>query len=135
MLMTHSANHWGVVRNTEEVKQKFYWPNWRKEVSVFVSECEGCLHRAIIDLKDTVPHKKRALQVNQTLCMDLVGLLPLSNNKNNYIHILFDHFSWFVVTVPIPDKSAKTTCSSKEVDSHLWKSGIHLYDVKDGSLH
>ena len=51
MLMIHTANHWGVQRTTEELKQKFYWPNWRKEVSVFVSDCAGCLHREIIDLK------------------------------------------------------------------------------------
>ena len=83
MLTVHTANNWGVQRTTEEVKQKFYWPNWRKEVSVFVSECAGCLCREIIDLKDTVPKENHALQVNQTLCMDLVGLLPISNNKNN----------------------------------------------------
>ena len=30
-------------------------------------------------------NKNRALRVNQTLCMDLVDPLPLSNNKNKYI--------------------------------------------------
>ena len=54
MLMIHTANHWGVQRTTEELKQKFYWPNWRKEVSVFVSDCAGCLHTEIIDLKETI---------------------------------------------------------------------------------
>ena len=44
--------------------------------------------------------------------MDLVGPLPLSKNKNKYILTLFDHFSCFVVTVPIPDNSVKTVCSS-----------------------
>ena len=57
------------------------------------------MHRELIDLKDTVPHDGRALQVNQTLCMDLVGPLPLSKNRNKYILTLFDHFSRFVVTV------------------------------------
>ena len=46
------------------------------------------------------------------LCMDLVDPLPLSNNKNKYILTILDHFSRFVVTVHIPDKSAKTVCSS-----------------------
>ena len=113
MCMVHAANHWGVQRITEEIKQRFYWPGWRKEVSRFVSECPGCLHRELIDLKDcSTPAEIRAIRVNQTLCMDLVGPLPLSNNKNKYILTLFDHFSRFVVTVPIPDKSAKTVCSN-----------------------
>ena len=111
--MVHAANHWGVQRTTEEIKQRFYWPGWRKEVSTFVSECPGCLHRELIDLKDcNTPTENRAIRVNQTLCMDLVGPLPLSNNKNKYVLTLFDHFSRFVVTVPIPDKSAKTVCSN-----------------------
>ena len=79
---------------------------------MFVYDFAGCLHREVIDLKDTVPHKNRALRVNQTLCMDLVGPLSLSNNKNKYILTIFDHFSCFVVTVHITDKSAKTVCSS-----------------------
>ena len=83
-----------------------------KNVSTFVSECAGCLHRESINLKNTIPHDNRALRVNQTLCMDLVGPLPLSSNKNKYILTIFDQLSRFVVTVPIPDKSAKTLCSS-----------------------
>ena len=56
ILMIQSPNHWGVKRTTEEVKQKFYWPSWRKEVSMFESECAGCLNREIIDRKNTISH-------------------------------------------------------------------------------
>ena len=59
--------------------------------------------------------------MNQTLCMDLVGPLPVSNNENKYILTIFDHFSYFVVTVPIPDKSAKTVLQPlHQGDSSLW---------------
>ena len=44
--------------------------------------------------------------------MDLDDPLPLSNNTNKYILTLFDRFIRFVVTVPIPDKSAKAVCFS-----------------------
>ena len=83
---------------TEEKRQRFYWPNWIKELSVFVSHCAGCLHREVIDLKDTIWHKNCALCVNQMLCMYLVSLLPLSNNKNKYILSIFDHLYIFVVS-------------------------------------
>ena len=65
MLMFHAPNHWGVRRTTEEIKQWFYWPGWRKEVSIFVSDCAGCLHRELIDLKDTVLDDSHAFPVNQ----------------------------------------------------------------------
>ena len=52
---------------------------------MFVSDCAGCLHKEVIDLKDTKLHKNCALCVNQMLFVDLVCPLPLSNNKNKYI--------------------------------------------------
>ena len=64
MLMIHAPNHWGVQRTTEEIKQRFYWPGWRKDVSTLVSDCAGCLHRKKIDLKNTIPHDNCALRVN-----------------------------------------------------------------------
>ena len=57
--------------------------------------------------------------------MDLVGPLPLSSNKNKYILTIFDQLSRFVVTVPIPDKSAKTVCSS------LYSRWISLFGTPD----
>ena len=65
MLMVPAPNHWGVQRTTEEVKLKVYLPNLRKEVSMFVSECAGCLHREKIYLKDTVSHENSAQRLNQ----------------------------------------------------------------------
>ena len=46
MLMIHAPNHWGVQYTTNEVRQSFYWPGWRKDVSAFVFDCSGCFHRS-----------------------------------------------------------------------------------------
>ena len=63
----------------------FYWPDWRKDTSMFVTECAGCLHREQINLKDVEPYEDRAKNVNDVLCIDLVGPISLSSNKNNFI--------------------------------------------------
>ena len=91
-----SPNYWGVQRTTEEIRQSFYWPGWRKEVSIFESDCGGCFLREVIDLKDTVLHKNRALRVNQTLCMDLVGPLPFVTIKINKcsLYLTISVVSW-----------------------------------------
>ena len=44
MIAVHAVQHWGVQRTTQQVKQVFYWPGWRKDTSIFVTECAGCLH-------------------------------------------------------------------------------------------
>jgi len=108
----HVKEHWGVQRTTEQVKLKFYWPGWRKDTAVYVTECPGCLHREQVDLKNVETFENRALNVNDVLCMDLVGPLTISSNKNKYILTLLDMFSRYAVAVPIPDKSAKTVATS-----------------------
>ena len=83
--MVHNPMHWGVQRTTEVVRKVFNWLNWRKDVSVFVTECAVCLHRENINLKDTLHYENHAFNVNEVLCMDLVGLLPLSKIKINFV--------------------------------------------------
>ena len=68
-----------------------------------------------------VPHEDRAKNVNDVLCVDLVGPISLSANKNKYILSLMDQFSRYVCAVALPDKSAKT------VSTAIMKSWISLY--------
>ena len=81
-------------------------PGWRKDPSQFVTEA-GCLHREEINLKQVEPFKNRAKNVNDVLCMDLVGPLTISLNENKYIFMMLEQFN-FCTVVPIPDKLAKT---------------------------
>ena len=42
------------------------------------------------------------------VCIDLVGPITLSHNKNRYILSILDQFSRFVAAVSLPDKSARS---------------------------
>ena len=121
MLAVHVQEHWGVQRTLQQVQKYFYWPGWRNDTSIFVTECAGCLHRENINLKDVVPHEDRAKNVNDVLCIDLVGPISLSANKNKYILSLMDQISRYVCAVALPDKSAKT------VSAAIMGSWISLY--------
>jgi len=87
-------------------KNIFFWPGWRADTAVFVTECPGCLHREEVNLKLVDPHDNGSFNVNKVICIDLVGPITLSNNKNKYILSILDQFSRFVAAVPLPDKSA-----------------------------
>ncbi len=60
----HEREHWGVQRTTQQVKEHFYWPNWRASTSMFVPECAGCLHREKVNLKQVDPFDNRAININ-----------------------------------------------------------------------
>ena len=79
------------------------------------------LHREQINLKDVVPHEDRAKNVNDFLCINLVGLISLSANKNKYILTTLDQFNRYVCAVALPDKSAKM------VSAAIIGSWISLY--------
>ena len=96
----------------QEVKLVFYWPGWRYDTSRFVTECAGCLHREQVNLKQVLPFEDHAQNVNDVLCMDLVGPLTVLSNKNKYILTMMDCFSRFCAVVPIPDKLAKTVTTA-----------------------
>ena len=80
----------------------------KRHKSLCHHECEGCLHREEVNLKNVEPLEDPAKNVNEVLSMDLVGPLTLSTNENKYILTLLDQFSRFCAVVPIHNKSAKT---------------------------
>jgi len=149
LLAVHVREHWGVQRTTQQVKEHFFWPGWRADTAQFVTECPGCLHREQVNLKQVDPFDGRVLNVNEVLCVDLVGPITISGNKNKYILTLLDQFSRYVAAVPLPDKSARSVVNAimtnwislygapatirmdqgKEFDNNLLKNLLNALDV------
>ena len=67
LLAVHAHEHWGVQSKMQQVKKAFYWPGWRKDTSLFVTECAGCLHREDVNLKHVEPFEDHAKNVNDVL--------------------------------------------------------------------
>ena len=88
-----------------QVKKVFYWPGWRKDTSLFVTECAGCLHREEVNLKRVEPFNNR----QKTSMMSCAWALL---NKNKYILMMLDQFSHFCTVVPIPNNLAKTVSTA-----------------------
>ncbi len=53
-----------------------------------VTECPGCLHREHVNLKQVDPFDGRVLNVNEVLCVDLVGPITISSNKNHQLLLI-----------------------------------------------
>ena len=112
LLTVHVREHCGVQQTTQQVKEHFYWPGWRADTAVFVTDCPGCLHREQVNLKQVDPHNNQCINVNEVICIYLVGPITLSNNKNKYILSILDQFSRYVAAVPLPDKSARSVVNT-----------------------
>ena len=40
-----TGGHLGVLKTTEKVRQRFYWPNFKDDIKTFISSCEQCQKR------------------------------------------------------------------------------------------
>ena len=149
LLAVHVREHWGVQRTTQQVKEHFFWPGWRADTAQFVTECPGCLHRKQVNIKQVDPYDGRVINVNEVICVDLVGPITISSNKNKYILSIMDQMSRYVAAVPLPDKSARSVVNGimtnwislygapatirmdqgKEFDNGLLKNLLNALDV------
>ena len=111
-----TAGHYGIERTYEAIRMKYFWPSLFKDTKVYCQTCEPCQRT-----KRYIHPRKAELQplpvgdVFSRVHMDLLGPLPVSEQKYRYIFLVCDSFSKWCEAYPL------YTMEAKEV---AWK----LYD-------
>ena len=108
----HEHSHSGIKITYNTFAQYYYIPFVEKWLSIFIHDCIKCQRNKHFNMKiQTAPTQsfsEHAPSFNYRISMDTKGPInPPSHNKS-YIHVIFDAFSHFVVTVPIESNNAKT---------------------------
>lgn len=104
-----SSAHVGVTKTLKKIRQKFYWPGHKADVTRWIQKCRVC-HSYKAGHK---PKKAPLVQdfVSTPLskiAMDIIGPLPETKNKNSYILVITDYFTKFVEAFPMRDQTAQT---------------------------
>ena len=130
----HEHPHTGIKITYNTFAPYYYIPFVEKWLSIFIHDCIECQRNKHFNMKiQTAPTKtfsKHAPSFNYRISMDTKRPInPPSHNKS-YIHVKFDAFSHFVVTVPIKSNNAKTAIKTL---LHHWiiKFGPPKYLVTD----
>ena len=103
------ANHQGSQRTTQDLSRKFWWPNFERDIQLYIQSCLTCQ-----TTKRGQNIKKYKLQTFATnkpweiVQCDIVGPFTTSAFNNTYILTMMDRFSNFTKCVPIPNKEATT---------------------------
>ena len=108
----HEHSHTGIKITYNTFAQFYYIPFVEIWLSIFIHDCIECQRNKHFNMKiQTAPTQsfsEHAPSFNYRISMDTKGPInPPSHNKS-YIHVIFDAFSHFVVTVPIKSNNAKT---------------------------
>ncbi|CEI98593.1 hypothetical protein RMCBS344292_12698 [Rhizopus microsporus] len=105
----HLFGHFGAEAIVKFIhSNEFHWPKLKEQAVALVSKCHLCQK---FNIAKHGFHPLRPISSNlpgDHWAIDLAGLLPTTNQSNNYILIMKDIFSRFVILRAIPDKKSDT---------------------------
>ena len=101
--------HFGVATSAGILKQRFWWPRWKKNLREYIGNCVNCnvqnLKRPGRQGKMKMWHPLRRFQV---VAVDILEISPSSKNGNNKVVVIGDLFSRLVYAKPVKDEKAST---------------------------
>lgn len=107
---TPIGGHAGNKRTLARLSANFYWPNLRKDVTKFISECDTCQRS-----KYSTTHPQGLLQplpipanVSESISMDFITHLPLSKRKTT-IWVVVDRLTKYAHFIGLPTKFSAVT--------------------------
>ena len=105
----HLFGHFGAEAIVKSIHSNgFHWPKLKEQAVALVSKCHLCQK---FNIAKHGFHPLRPISSNlpgDHWAIDLAGPLPTTNQSNNYILIMRDIFSRFVILRAIPDKKSDT---------------------------
>ena len=124
------AGHLGVSKTIERVKQRFYWPKYRDEITLWCKNCTACAQKhpnkpARAPLKQDVVSRP-----GQRISLDIIGPLPTTKTGESYILTVVDNFTRWLECYPLKDHTAYTV-ADKLVTDYICRFGmlksIHVF--------
>ena len=105
----HNTGHFGVDKTYSLLRDRFFWPNMYKYVSMFVGLCETCQKTKC----DTNPPKAPLLpMVIPSAPMQFISLdiahMPVDDDGYQYLLLIGDIFSKYIAAVALRDQTAKS---------------------------
>ena len=109
----HSLAHPGAKRTLAIVKERFVWPNMRRDLHNWCSECLFC-QQAKINRHSRGPVQQMPLFPNRfaDIHVDLVGPLPAMHCRESYLVTMMDRATGWVEADPIEKMTAEEVARS-----------------------
>lgn len=103
------GGHAGTKRMLSKLKTYFTWKGIKKDVITYIKTCNTCkLNKPIKSGLENLTITPTPQKAFDSLIIDTIGPLPESINRNKYALTVICDLSKFLITIPIPDKEAKT---------------------------
>jgi len=103
-----NEGHLGFYKSSEAIRQRFFWPKWKKDLKRHLKECFTCQTRK----DDIEPFKEEMVPLDsetpfQRVHVDICGPLIESNGNKHFV-VLQDACSKWIEAKPIPNTRSAT---------------------------
>lgn len=103
--VVHENGHLGLFKNEEELRRRFWWPFWRKELKAFIKNCSRCEFFKNDDEKTKLPMVPSVLEPLNwcKVGLDFCGPLQVSEAGNKFVILIQDYASKFLLAEAVRD--------------------------------
>lgn len=104
-----SAGHMGIFKTYRRLALRYFWPGMYQDVVKFIGTCDKCLsykaqnHQTLGEMG----RPKQCSRPFQMISIDLMGPLPTTRKRNNYILVVTCCFSKYCLVFPIKKATAE----------------------------
>ncbi len=116
------AAHQGVVRTAALIKRRFYWPRMQKDVEAWCKRCTTCGRCKAAHGELQQPQHGA---FNKRVSVDLIGPLHRTDQGNEYIVVMQDHFTKWIEGAAVATKEAMLV-ADVIVNEWVYKHGTPL---------
>ncbi|KAI4473920.1 hypothetical protein M0804_015104 [Polistes exclamans] len=97
------GGHKGVTKTYNRIRQKYHWPNMKKDIQEYIRNFEGCQLKKLVRIKSKAPMilTDTPGAAFDKIAMDIVGPLPETKKGNKYILTIQDSLTKFFVAVAL----------------------------------
>ena len=94
------------------LSKTFFWNGQSKHVKNWIRRCQACIKFKSNMPADGPMHLRSYKYPFYTLGIDFVGELPISPNNHKWLLTCVCPFSNYLISIPLPDKTATTTANA-----------------------
>jgi len=110
LFMMHNdstAGHFAVDKMFEKIRDRYYWPQMYETIKNYVQTCDSCQRRGK-NKDNQLLHPIPVYGPFYQIGIDIVGPLPITENKNKYIVVAIDYLTKWPEAQAIETADAQT---------------------------